>query len=97
MTEKAQKKKGMSQRTHPTNKPKDIILNIPPTYKEELHRLYGELGECEILMHMTRRDKKMQQELKKNREDIKGRIKSVYIEADKFNEGLKKLMADIER
>lgn len=97
MTEKTQKKKGMSQRTHPTNKPKKIILNIPTIYKEEEHRLYRELAKCETLMHMTRRDKKMQQELKKNREDIKGQIKSLYIEADKFNEGMKRLMADISR
>lgn len=96
MTEKAQKKKGMSQRTHPT-KPKKIIVKIPTIYKEEEHRLYRELAKCETLMHMTRRDKKMQQELKKNREDIRGSIKSLYIEADKFNEGMKRLMADISR
>lgn len=96
MTEKAQKKKGMSQRTHPT-KPKKIIVKIPTIYKEEEHRLYRELAKCETLMHMTRRDKKMQQELKKNREDIKGQIKSLYIEADKFNEGMERLMADISR
>ena len=96
MTEKAQKKKGMSQRTHPT-KPKDIILKIPTIYKKEEHRLYRELAKCETLMHMTRRDEKMQQELKKSREDIKEQIKSFYIEVAQFNEGMEKLMADIER
>ena len=96
MTEKAQKKKGMSQRTHPT-KPKKIIVKIPDFFKEKEHRLYRELAKCEILMHMTRRDKKMQQKLKKRREEIKERIKSFYIEVPQFNEGMEKLMADIQR
>lgn len=96
MTEKAQKKKGMSQRTHPT-KPKKIIVKIPTIYKEEEHRLYRELAKCETLMHMTRRDEKMQQKLKKHREEIKERIKNFYIEVAQFNEGMEKLMADIQR
>ena len=91
-----EKKKGMSQRTHPT-KPKDIILKIPTIYKKEEHRLYRELAKCETLMHMTRKDKKIQEELKKNREDIKERIKSFYIEVAKFNESMEKLIADLER
>lgn len=91
-----QKKKGMSQRTHPT-KPKKIIVKIPDFFKEKEHRLYRELAKCETLMHMTRRDEKMQQKLKKRREEIKERIKNFYIEVAQFNEGMEKLMADIER
>ena len=89
-----QKKKGLPQRTNPTET-NEIIVNIPSIFKEEQTRLFKELVKCEILIRM-KRSRKSQKELRQNRQDIIGQIESLYIEVVKFYANMAKIQAKLQ-